>query len=161
MNKTKRILVIFSIIFNIFSIGWEVYDIVRYFMLEPQYRGHVFYLIFNFITIATLVAVVVLLSMVVWKGGQYYRARYSMYMTALFISIIMNLFSLATIFLVSSMFVSDWVWVKPDKDDKVVVDDKVEVITKTKEQKIQELRERKEKGEISEEEFQEELMKLL
>ena len=82
-------------------------------------------------------------------------------MIALFISIIMNLFSLATIFLVSSMFVSDWVWVKPDKDDKVVFDDKVEVITKTKEQKIQELRERKEKGEITEEQFQEELIKLL
>lgn len=161
MNKTKRILVIFSIIFNILSIGWEVYDIVRYFMLEPQYRGHVFYLIFNFITIAALITVVVLLSMVVWKGGQYYRARYSLYMIALFISIIMNLFSLATIFLVSSMFVSDWVWVKPDKDDKVVFDDKVEVITKTKEQKIQELRERKEKGEITEEQFQEELIKLL
>ena len=82
-------------------------------------------------------------------------------MSAIILSIIMNTISLGTLFLVCTMFVSDWEWVKTEKDDKVVVDDKTEVITKTKEQKIAQLREKRANGQISEEEFQRELLKLL
>ena len=95
------------------------------------------------------------------NGGKLFRARYSYYMSAIVLSIIMNTISLGTLFLVCTMFVSDWEWVKKDQDDKVVVDDKTEVITQTKEEKIALLREKRASGEISEEEFQRELLKLL
>ena len=161
MNKTKKILIIFSIIFNFLSIGLQIYNIVMWFMAKPQNRTPVFYLIFDFITIVALVAVAVLLIMAIWKNGTLFRSRYGYYMTALVISVIMNLFSLATLFLIITMFISDWEWIKPEKEKTVNVGDNVDVIVKTKEQKISELREKKEKGEITEEQFQEEIMKML
>ena len=70
-----------------------------------------------FIEIACNIAVVVLLTMAIWKNGTLFRQRYGMYMTAIVISIIINLLSVSTILLIITMFISDWVWVKPDKDD--------------------------------------------
>ena len=72
------------------------------------------------------------------------------------ISLIINLFSLSSILLIVSMFVSDWVWVKPTGEKETVVD-----ITPSKEEKIAVLREQLAKGEISEEEFDKKLMELL
>ncbi len=160
MNKTKKILIIFSIIFNFASIGWQIYDIVMWFM-NPKARTPVFYLVFDFITIFALIAVAVLLIMAIWNNGKLFRARYGYYMTALVISVIMNLFSIATLFLIITMFISDWEWITPEKEKTINVGDNVDVVVKTKEQKIKELREKREKGEITETEFQEELMKLL
>ena len=77
---------------------------------------------------------------------------------ALIISIIVNLLSISSILLVASMFVSDWVWIKPEKD-KNVIDVTPEPLSK--EEKIAELRKKKEDGLISEEQFQEELVNLL
>lgn len=161
MNKTKKILIILAIIFNFASIGWQIYDIVMWFMAKPQNRTPVFYLVFDFITILALLTIAVLLIMAIWQNGKLFRARYGYYMTALVISIIINLFSISTILLIATMFVSDWEWIKSEKDNTINVGDNVDVIVKTKEQKISELREKKEKGEITEEQFQEELMKLL
>ncbi len=161
MNRTKKILIIFAIIFNFGSIGLQIYNIVQWFMMKPQSRTPVFYLVFDFITIIALIAVAVLLIMCLWDNGKYFRARYGCYMTALVISIIMNLFSLATIFLISTMFISDWEWTKTKEDKTVNIDKNVDVIFQTKEEKINLLRQKKERGEITEEEFQEELMKLL
>ncbi len=68
-------------------------------------------------------------------------------------------------FLIVSIFISDWVWIKPEKEvkeDGVIIEYvKKEDKTDTKEEKIASLRKRHEKGEISDEEFQEELTKLL
>lgn len=161
MNKTKKILIILAIIFNFASIGWQIYDIVMWFMAKPQSRTPVFYLVFDFITILALLTIAVLLIMAIWQNGKLFRARYGYYMTALVISIIINLFSISTILLIATMFVSDWEWIKSEKNNTINVGDNVDVIVKTKEQKISELREKKEKGEITEEQFQEELMKLL
>ncbi len=161
MNNTKKTLMILAIIFNFASIGYEIYGIVKYFQTQPAMRASVAYLVFDFIDIFAVIAINVLLIICLSNGGKLFRARYSYYMSAIVLSIIMNTISLGTLFLVCTMFVSDWEWVKKDQDDKVVVDDKTEVITQTKEEKIALLREKRASGEISEEEFQRELLKLL
>lgn len=161
MNNKKKYLIILSIIFTLASIAYEIYYVVNWFILEPQYRSSTFYLVFSFLTIASLIAVVVLLTMAIWGNGKYFRQRYGYYMTALVISIIMDTLSVGTILLIVTMFLSDWEWIKPDIDDKVIIDNKTEVITKSREEKIKELQEMKARGEISEEEFQSRLMDLL
>ena len=157
MNSTKKHLIITAIIFCILGIGWDIYDIVMWFMQDSATRSVVFYVVYMFIEIACNIAVVVLLTMAIWKNGTLFRQRYGMYMTALVISIIVNLLSVSTILLIITMFISDWVWVKPDKDESVVIDDQ----NLTKEQKIEHLRKDLNDGKITQEEFQEELMKLL
>lgn len=157
MNKTKFWLILFAIVFSLASIAWDIYDIVVYFMTAPQNRAPVFYVIFYFIDIVSLLAVAVLLTMAIWNKGKYFRARHGYYMTALVLSIIVSLFSITSILLIISMFVSDWVWIKEDK----INDDKVVNISDTKEERIAKLRRKRENGEITEEQFQEEIMKLL
>ena len=157
MNSTKKYLIITAIIFCILGISWDIYDIVMWFMQDSATRSVVFYVVYMFIEIACNIAVVVLLTMAIWKNGALFRQRYGMYMTALVISIIINLLSVSTILLIITMFISDWVWVKPDKDENVFIDDQ----NLTKEQKIEHLRKDLNDGKITQEEFQEELMKLL
>ena len=161
MNNTKKWLIIVAIFFNFVSSGWNIYSIVHWFMLDPSIRSSVFYLIFDFITVACCIAVAVLLIMAIWKNGTLFRQRYGYYITALVISIIVNLLSVSSILLIITMFMSDWVWIKPEKEKKVDVGDNVEVITKSRDEKIAELRKLKEEGKITEQEFQEELLKLL
>ena len=158
MNKTKKILIIFAIVFALGDIAWGVYDIVNWFTLPSSDRTVVFYLVFSFIEVAMSIAVVVLLTMAIWGNGKLFKARYGLYMTALMLSLILNLFSLSTIFLIASMFTSNWVWVH---EDKVQAAPNVEIINETKEEKIAKLREKKEKGEISQEEFEKQIMDLL
>lgn len=157
MNSTKKYLIITAIIFCILGIGWDIYDIVMWFMQDSTTRSAIFYLVFMFIEIACNIAVVVLLIMAIWKNGTLFRQRYGMYMTALVISIIINLLSVSTILLIVTMFISDWVWIKPDKDESDKVDDK----NLSKEQKIELLRKELNDGKITQEQFQKELMKLL
>ncbi len=154
MNTTKKILLILATIFAFGDMAWNIYDIVDFFMLAPQNRPAVFYLVYSFLELFAAIAVAVLLILVLWKNGAMYRRRYGLYMSALVISLIINLFSLSTLFLIISMFVSDFVWIKPDK----VVPAQTE---KSREEKIASLRERHEKGELSDEEYQSELTKLL
>ena len=161
MNSTKKWLIITAILFNFVSIGWDIYRIVLWFMAEPQHRSSVFYLVYDFITIACCIAVIVLLSMAIWRNGKLFRSRYGYYMTALVISIIVNLLSISSVLLIISMFVSDWVWITPKKDDSKVEIDEKTVVIKNKEEEIARLRKLKDEGKISEEEFQERLMKLL
>lgn len=158
MNKTKKTLIILSIIFALGDIAWAIYDIVEYFKLDVKNRSVVIYLVFNFIDIALSITVMTLLTIVIWNNGKYFRARYGMYMTALMLSIFMNLFSISTILLISTMFCSDWVWVKEKKEK---IDETTEVINESREEKIARLRAKKERGEISEEEFQKEIVDLL
>lgn len=158
MNSTKKWLIITAILFNFVSIGWNIFYIVNWFKYKAS---SVFYLIWYFITIACCIAVIVLLSMAIWRNGKLFRSRYGYYMTALVISIIVNLLSVSSVLLIISMFVSDWVWITPKKyDSKVEIDEKT-VVIKNKEEEIARLRKLKDEGKISEEEFQERLMKLL
>lgn len=161
MNTTKKWLIIVAIIFNFFSIAWDIYSIVGWFMLDADARLPVFYVVYDFITIACCIAVAVLLIMAIWGNGKLFRQRYGYYMTALVLSIIVNLLSVSSVLLILTMFISDWVWVKPKDDKTVPIGDNVEVIKESKEDKIAKLRKMKEEGKISEEEFQNELMKLL
>ncbi len=161
MNKTKKWLIIVAIIFNFVEIAWNVYRIVDWFMLDEVYRNSVFYVVYDFITIACLLTVAVLLIMSIWNNGKLFRQRYGYYMTALVISIIVNLLSVSSVLLIITMFISDWVWINPKDDKTVTIDDKTEVIRESKEAKIDRLRKLKEEGKISEEEFQAELLKLL
>lgn len=161
MNTTKKWLIIVAIIFNFIEIAWDIFAIVNWFKLDPNQRSSVFYVVFDFITIACCIAVAVLLIMAIWRNGKLFRQRYGYYMTALVLSIIVNLLSVSSILLIVTMFISDWVWVKPDKEKTVKVGDNVEVINETKEEKIARLKKLKEEGKISEQEYNEELMKLL
>ncbi len=158
MNSTKKWLIITAILFNFVSIGVNIYYIVNWFKYKAS---SVFYLIWYFITIACCIAVIVLLSMAIWRNGKLFRSRYGYYMTALVISIIVNLLSVSSVLLIISMFVSDWVWITPKKDDSKVEIDEKTVVIKNKEEEIARLRKLKDEGKISEEEFQERLMKLL
>lgn len=157
MNKTKFILIILAIIFAFGDVGYGIYDVVMYFMTEPQNRAPIFYGIYAIIAILVSVAVIVMLIMSIWGNGKLFRQRYGLYMTALMLSVVVNLTSLTTIFLICTMFISDWVWVKP-KDEQIY---HKEIQEPSKEERIAQLREMKENGLISEEEFQEEIMKLL
>lgn len=172
MNKTKKILIIFSIIFSFVNIAWEIAQIVLYFLQEPQNRNSLFYLIYDFVTIAVDVAIAVLLILAICKNGQYFRLRYGMYVTAFMLSIVFNLFSLSTIFLIASMFTSNWVWVNEDKGLSSQSNEKKETgadetlsekreSDDKKRQQIASLRALKDSGAISEEEFQKRLMELL
>lgn len=158
MNSTKKWLIITAILFNFVSIGVNIFYIVNWFKYKDS---SVFYLIWYFITIACCIAVIVLLSMAIWRNGKLFRSRYGYYMTALVISIIVNLLSVSSVLLIISMFVSDWVWITPKKDDSKVEIDEKTVVIKNKEEEIARLRKLKDEGKISEEEFQERLMKLL
>ncbi len=161
MNSTKKYLIIAAIITSILGIAYDIYDIVMWFLAEPAYRSSTFYLVFAFLEIAASIAVVVLLTLAIWKNGVLFRQRYGYYMTALVLSIIFNLFSVTSILLIITMFISDWVWIKPEKDKSTQVGDNVEIINESKEEKIARLRKMKEEGVISEEEFEKELLKLL
>ncbi len=157
MNKTKKILIIFAILFSLLDAAWNIYDIVQYFKLDPANRSPIFYLVYTFFALFATLAVAILLTLSIWNNGKLFRQRYGMYMSALVISMILNLFSIASIFLIITMFVSDWVWIKPEKTK----DNVIEIKPENKESKISKLREKHDKGEISDEEYREELTKLL
>ena len=157
MNQTKKILIIVAIVFAFAGAGMDIYEIVRYFMTDVAVRPSLFYCIYSFITVFASIAIAVLLILCIWKNGALFRQRYGMYMTALVLSIILNLFSVTSVLLIITMFLSDWVWIKPEKKEN---EPEIEIVV-DKESQIAKLRERHEKGEISDAEFQEELTKLL
>lgn len=163
MNTTKKWLIIVAIIFNFVNIGWDIYSIVSWFQTDAELRSSVFYLVFEFIEIAGCIAVIVLLSLAIWHNGKLFRQRYGYYMTALVISIIVSLLSVSTILLIITMFISDWVWITPKDYKSTKIDDNTEVLPseRTRSEKIANLRKLRDEGKITEEEFQNELMKLL
>ena len=157
MKKSKFILLIIAIVFAFVDIGWQIFDIVQYFQTNSAIRTPVFYVVLNFITIAQCLAVAVLLIISIWGKGKYFKQRYGFYMIALVISIIINLLSVTSILLIVTMFIPDWEWIRPNQEESVV-----EVISEDdKTQKIAKLRKMLEKGEITEEEFNELLTELL
>lgn len=155
MNNTKKTLIIAAIVLNFLTIGVELFFAISG-LLKPYYqRAALFYYIFDFIQIAAYLVCNGLLIYSIAGKGQMFRQRYGFYMSAVIISLILNLLSVATILLIISLFTSDLVWVKPEKENVVTV------TPESKEKKIEKLRKLKEEGKISEEEYNDELMKLL
>ena len=162
MNKTKFWLIISAISAAVAELGWGIYSIINYFLVGPV--RPVFYTVFAFIEIAVQVAVIVLLTLAVWNKGKNFRKRYGCYMTAIVLSLVITLTSISCVLLISTIFISDWVWEKPK--DKAPNPHGFQTIEgekgkPSKEDQIARLREMKENGLITEEQFQEEIMKLL
>ena len=158
MNKTKRILIILAIVFALLDIALSIYELVVYFSSAPENRVAIIYVIFYILDIVVAISVMVMLSIAIWGNGKNFNRYYGLYMTSVMISIITNLISISTILLIASMFTSNIVW---QKDDSVNVGKNMEVINETKEEKVARLREKLNKGEITQEEFEKQIMELL
>ena len=156
MNTTKRALIITAIVLNFLSVGLYLYFAISEFLLPPHERIPLYFIIYYFIEIATYLVCNVLLIYSIAGKGLMFRSRQGFYMAGVVISIILGLFSVATILLIISLFISDLVWVKPEKEKK---EKKPKEIDKEKE--IARLRKLKEEGKLTEMEYQDELMKLL
>lgn len=166
MNNTKKWLLIFATIFMLAGIGYDIFYVVTFFQTPAAYRPALFYVIYEIIAIVFLLTATILLIYTLWGNGKHFRERYRYFVTSLIISICLNLFSVSTILMIFSIYFNDSVFVFPDKkqakpQDKNVVDVSPEGTPSEKEMKIQALRKMKEEGKISEQEFQEELLKLL
>ena len=162
MNKTKKILLIISTIFLFIGIAYDIFYIVSYFQTPVIDRPAIYYLIYEFINLGFMIAVAVMMIYILWGNGKYFRERYRYFVTSLIISICLNLFSVSTILMIISIYFNDSVIFYTNKEkNKNVVDITPENEMSEKEQKIQSLRKMKEEGKISEEQFQEEIMKLL
>ena len=155
MNNTKKILVILAIVFALGDLAWKIYYVVNYFMAPIQNRPSMVYVVFGFIEIFAIIGEMTLLSMAIWGNGKYFSQRYNLYISAFMIAVIINLLSISTALLVASLFVSNTVLIK-DKEEP-----QVEIIEESKEDKIKKLREKLERGEMSQEEFEKEIMELL
>lgn len=164
MNKTKRILIIVAIVLNFISCALNLYLGIL-FLLPPITSINIFYAIYQFLGVLAYVATSVLLLYSISNGGKNFKRRYNCYMTAVILSFLLNLFSVSSILLFITLFLPDIVWVKPHDDVYFVKEDEVKdektMSEREKERKIAALRKLKEEGKITEEEFKEELFKLL
>lgn len=172
MNRSKRIMLIIVIIVNILSaIGtsiWLAYEITHMPARGTvSYDGALISIIYDCVSLAGFVASSGCLIYAIADKGNSFRSRNGYYMAAVIISLCMSLFSLSSVLLVISLFMSDMVWVRPVDDvyfegEDVNAPKKEEKLSETeKERKIAKLRQLRDKGTITEEEFKDELMKLL
>lgn len=161
MNKTKRALIITAIVLNFCSIALNLYIAITYFMVKPLNTYDIFLGVYELLgVIAYLVASGFLIYSIANKGI-YFRQRNGYYMTAVTMTLILNLFSVSSVLLVITLFLSDWVWVRPQDDVYFTVEKEEKSETAERDRKIAELRKLKEEGKITEEEFNEQLFKLL
>ena len=166
MNKTKKWLLIFSTIFLLLGIGYDIYGIVIYFLAPVAGRSALFYLIFDFIRLGFMISVAVMMIYVLWGNGKHFRERYRYFVSSFIISICLNIFSVSTILMIISIYFNDSVFVMPEQkmqqqEDKDVVDITPEGVPSEKEMKIEALRKMLQEGKITKQQFEEELMKLL
>lgn len=160
MNKTKRGLIITAIVLNFISIALNLYFAILYF-LPPTDAITILLGVYQILGVGAYIAANCLLIYAIADGGKHFRQRNGLYMTAVVLTFVLNLFSVSSILLLITLFMSDWVWVKPKDDDFVVVEEKKTDNMDEKEKKIAQLRKLKEEGKITEEEFNEQLFKLL
>ena len=131
-------------------------------MQPANLRSPIFYYVFDIIQILAYFVCNGLLIFAISAKGLMFRARYGFYMAAVVISLILNLFSIATILLIVTLFLSDMFWVKPDKNPTAFDAPQTEAnSTESKEKKIEKLRKLKEEGKITEEEYNDKLLELL
>ncbi len=165
MNNTKRGLLIAVIVLNFLNAALDVYFIVRAFLKGVYSQGAIASLIFDFLGVVGLLVSAGLLIYSISNGGRFFRERNTYYMSAVIISFCTSIFTLSSILLLITLFISDIVWVKPIDDVYFGEEEKKpeskEMKAEEKERKIKELRDLRDKGIITEEEFRESLMKLL
>lgn len=167
MNKTKRTILIIVIILNFINAGLNIYFIIDAFKAMPLNDMGIVYLIYDFISLLGFLASAGCLLYAISGGGRNWQRRNGYYMSAVIISLCMSLFSVSSVLLVVSLFMSDMVWVRPQDDVYFNVEDvnapkkEPELSESERQRKILKLRELRDKGVIDEEEFKQELMKLL
>lgn len=169
MNKTKRGLIIAAIVMNFLSIALNVYITVRGILtlIENPYEALVWaYVIYQILGVFAYIATAGLLIYSIADKGLHFRQRNGYYMSAVILSVFLNLFSVSSVLLLITLFMSDWVWVKPQDDVYFEKEEKreeksTEAKDRERARKIDALRKLKEEGKITEEEFNEQLFKLL
>ena len=168
MNKTKRALIITTMVLNFLSIAWNAFLLITTIisLVAEPYNAYGWFLVFyEGLGILAYIAATVLLGYSIASKGVFFRQRNGYYMTALIMVLILDTFSISSILLLITLFMSDWVWVKPQDDvyfkpqEKKQEDKPLAVDDKAK--RIEELRKLKEEGKITEEEFNDALFKLL
>ncbi len=165
MNGTKRGLIIAAIVMNFLSIALNVYLAINgiLILIDNPYEALIWmYVIYEILGVFAYVVTAGLLIYSIADHGLHFRQRNGYYMTAVILSLFLNLFSISSMLLIITMFLSDWVWVKPQDDAYFKKEEKAEE-NKDKERakKIDTLRKLKAEGKITEEEFNEQLFKLL
>ena len=113
-----------------------------------------------------MISVAVMMIYVLWGNGKHFRERYRYFVTSLIISICLNLFSVSTVLMIISIYFNDSVFIMPerkmqDQAEKDVVDITPEGVPSEKEMKIEALRNMLKEGKITQQQFEEELVKLL
>ena len=166
MNNTKRGLLIAVIVLNFLNAALDIYFIVRAFLAGVYTQGTIANLVFDFLEVVGLLTSAGLLIYAISNGGRFFRERNTYYMSAVIISLCSSMFTISSILLLITLFISDIVWVKPIDDvyfgeEEKKEPEKKEMKEGEKERKIKQLRELRDKGVITEEEFKESLMKLL
>ncbi len=165
MNNTKKGLLIAVIVLNFLNAALDIYLIVRAFLAGVYSQGTIANLVFDFLEVVGLFISAGLLIYAIADNGRFFRERNTYYMSAVIINFCTSTFTVSSILLLITLFISDIVWVKPIDDVYFGEEEKkpeTEDMKKgEKERKIKELRELRDKGVITEEEFRESLMKLL
>ena len=159
MNKTKRILIIIAIVFNIISACLDIWFVTDLFLYYQLNQWAIVSIIYYFISIFASLAGAGCLIYAIANKGQFFRQRHSYFVTAVIISVCTSFFSVSTILLLISSWIPDIVWVRPQDDVYFKPDEPKE--DNSKEKKIEKLRKLRDDGIITEEEFKEELFKLL
>ena len=159
-------MLIVVIILNFLNAALNVYFIVNAFLYSKMTQWDIVTIVYDCISVLGFIASSGLLIYSIKDKGLFFNQRSHYYYAAITISICMSLFSVSSVLLVITLFMSDMVWVKPHddvyfekKEEKQKEENKMS--DKTRERKIASLRELRDKGLITEEEFKEELFKLL
>lgn len=167
MNKTKRNLILSAAIINLINMVANLIIAIIYLVNPELYAELGVYLVvisyysiyFVFVEVVAGIIGSICLMCAVRKGGKYFRRSQSYYITGLIIIILAGGW-IPWILLLISMFIPDIIVmntpVEIRREERA--EDKE---NEEKKRKIEELRKLKEEGAITEEEFNNELMKLL
>ena len=167
MNKTKRNLILSAALINLINMVANLIIAIIYLVNPELYADLGVYLVvisyysiyFVFVEVVAGIIGSICLMYAVRKGGKYFRRSQSYYITGLIIIILAGGW-IPWILLLISMFIPDIIVmntpVEIRREERA--EDKE---NEEKKRKIEELRKLKEEGAITEEEFNNELMKLL
>ena len=171
MNKSKKTLMLITIILDFLSVAalivaliWfglkDAYVPAEYTSYEQYLFYHVTYIVMISIDTALYLSAAICLSISIRKNGTRFVESKKVYMIGFVLNIIASPLSLASILLYIAHFrFVDIQYINEDNNDKEVVpqkptDDELK-------EKVEKLRKLKEEGAISEEEFNEQILKLL
>ena len=165
MNESKRKLIIWAIVLNFVMASSILYmyitGLISLVKLDPSEfvtisKGYYIagYTMSYAVEFLAMIASPILLLISIAGKGMHFQKRKKLYIVAIFINVFVNLVSIATILLAISYF--KYLDIEVIKEEDVV-----EISEDDLKDKISKLRKLKEEGIISEEEFKDEIMKLL